>query len=85
MQIMFLQDLNCQKQHGSLLECVCTCACVHTLVNIGVHVCVAQYKIYDCSKECWKRKDEIVVPLKKYPTSVRAHNLFTSTCKVSLG
>lgn len=47
MQIMFLQDLNCQKQHGSPLECVCTCACVRTLVNMCVHVCVAQHKIYD--------------------------------------
>lgn len=60
MQIMFLQDLNCQKQHGSPLECVCTCACVRTLVNMGVHVCVAQHKIYDCSKECWKGKTKLL-------------------------
>lgn len=82
------RDLNCQKQHNGnaarrLKVFVAVLEYTFPYVNMRVHACVELHKVYDSSNE-WRKGGKIDVLLKKHPTSSGAHNLFTSTCKVSL-
>lgn len=60
--------------------CLCTQSCQHGCT----WMCGTIQDLWWLQRMLERKDYEIVVPLKKYPTSVRAHNLFTSACKVSL-